>query len=101
MIEFPNKDNFSDHNVFVNPKPGYLKITENGSELLLDINAWQTLFGWEINGTVTRAEASLDPESLMLNLRYRDLRNLQNLMPGPFEKIEDLTNFNADPRRLK
>ncbi len=101
MIEFPNEDNFSDYNVFVNPKPGYLKITENGTELLLDITAWQTLFGWEKNGTVTRGQATLDPETLVLDLKFRDPRDMKDLNAGPFEKIEDLSNFHADPRKLK
>ncbi len=99
MIELPNDDNFSNANVFCNPRPGYLKIKENGSDLLLDLQAWNQLFGWEEDGRVTRAEADLDTESLLLSIEYEGLEELKEINAGPFTEIENIENLNIDPRK--
>jgi hypothetical protein len=99
MIEFPNEDNFSNGNIFVNPKPGYLKITENGSELLLDLQAWNKLFGWENNGLRTRGQAEFDSKQMILSIEYSDVDELKDRKAGPFKRIEDIDNLNIDPRK--
>ncbi|MFW5877603.1 MAG: right-handed parallel beta-helix repeat-containing protein, partial [bacterium] len=99
MIEFPNDDNYSNGNIFCNPKPGYLKITENGSELLLDLQTWNILYGWEEEGIVTGAEADVNPEELKLSIDYQNLKELIGLKAGPFGEIENLYDLDVDPRK--
>jgi hypothetical protein len=100
MIEFPNEDNFSDGNVFCNPKPGYMKIKENGEDLLLDLQAWNQLFGWEENGIVTRARAELNTSEMTLDLQFFDPQSVEDLSAGPFEELKDLKDLEIDPRKI-
>ena len=101
MIEFPNEDNFSDGNLFCNPRPGYLKIRENGSDLLLDLPAWRLLFGWEENGRLARAKASLDSDQMKLNLEFKNPAEVKTLTAGPFGQLKNMENFSVDPRKTE
>ncbi|MGC9341903.1 MAG: right-handed parallel beta-helix repeat-containing protein, partial [Bacteroidales bacterium] len=101
MIEFPNPQNFSDGNIFGNPKPGYLKIKENGSDLFLDLEAWRQLYGWEENGRIIKASADLNTDKLLLDLEFYTGDNLDKVKAGPFQKLKSLSKFNIDPRKLK
>jgi hypothetical protein len=49
-IELPNKGSMTDYNVFAGMKPGYMKMSHPEPALLLDLQAWQNIFGWEKHG---------------------------------------------------
>lgn len=97
-IEFPNTHHFSDHNVFANVPPGYLKIRNPAPELLLDMKAWQDYYGWEKNSQLIRnLPVSFDPETLILTFNNSLISNHE---AGPFRRgIDFNTGKNIDPRK--
>lgn len=99
-IEFPNEDNFSNRNLFSGISPGYLKMGNPQPALLLDLEAWRTLYGWEKDGTLCRLKASFNSEKLVLNLECLS-PSIERLPPaGPFGRISELKDYQADPRKL-
>jgi len=94
-IEFPNTRNFSDNNLFINPKPAYIKLTNPAPALLLDKDAATTLYGWEKNSRTGIATYSFDSTKIALSLNF----DSTSFIPDGFEKIENKLIF-KDPRKL-
>lgn len=97
-IEFPNTHHFADFNVYANMPPGYLKLKNPEPELLLNLQAWQDYYGWELNGKHIRSiPIELNPESLLLKF---DSAFLKDLNAGPFSSQVDFSEgVMIDPRK--
>lgn len=51
-IEFPHQRNTSDKNIFVHPKPGYIKLGNPEPALFLDKEAASELYSWDTNSVI-------------------------------------------------
>lgn len=96
-IEFPHIHNFSDANVFSRVKAGYLKIANPEPALLLDIETWRKLYGWEKNGKIQNLHIELDSQKLELSIKNAE----NNQKAGPFASYKNFENKNIDPRKKK
>lgn len=96
-IEFPNPRQQSDHNLFVNPKPGYIKLGNPAPPLKLDAEAASKLYGWDGHSMVwNKLSYSLDADQLTLDITLDDALPLQ---AGPFALKRGENRLNVDPRR--
>lgn len=95
-IEFPHEMNYSDNNLFVNPRPGYIKVARNTPPLLLDKDAVGRLFGWDKNSVVAKASYSYDENKMELKLQFENKSNL-------LDKFSVVNNVLLlfDPRRMQ
>ena len=96
-IEFPNTRQHSDENIFVNPKPGYIKLGNPTPPLKLDVEAANKLYGWDGHSQVwNKLQYSFDDNSLTLNITINDDLPLQ---AGPFALKCGNNHLNVDPRQ--
>jgi hypothetical protein len=124
-IEFTTTMNSSDGNVFSHMPfgGGYLRLlgptqfmVSNVPEQWLNLEMWQTEHGWDKDGKVADIDASFNPDTLELSLKYPqsigDLPVFEHLstdyfgkatgasrLPGPFAQV-NFENRNVDPRNL-
>lgn len=97
-VEFPNTRNKSDYNIYVNPRPGYIKLGNPAPALLLDIEAVTKLYGWDQHSVVYK-KMTYDYDEERKELRV----NLTEPLPfkaGPFTLKKGENVLNVDPRRL-
>lgn len=94
-IELPNTRNFSDNNLFVNPKPAYIKVTNPAPALLLDKEAAVKLFGWEKNSSLAKATYNFDETKNELKLLF----DSKTTLPEGFKAVQNSMLF-GDPRML-
>lgn len=94
-IELPNTRNFSDNNLFVNPKPAYIKVTNPAPALLLDKEAAAKLFGWERNSSQAKAAYNFDETKSELKLLF----DSKTTLPEGFNSVQN-TLLYGDPRKL-
>ena len=122
-IEFTTTTNSSDGNVFSEmPRwGGYLRLlgptqfqVEDVPEQWLNLEMWQLEHGWDKNGKAVDIDASFDPDTLMLTLKYPEsvssvpvFNHLStdyfgkptdaSRLPGPFVEA-NFEKRNIDPR---
>lgn len=93
-IEFPHETNFSDHNLYLNPKPGYLKVAP---QLLLDKEAVQRLYQWDRHSATGKAEYLYDENSMKLTLTLPEAAPSFSIAGHPAR--QSVYTF-SDPRKL-
>jgi hypothetical protein len=100
-IEFPNEYNFSDGNLYGNLPGGYLKIANPAPALLLNLEMWRTLYGWDMNGARIKIKAKVDTENLTFEVEK--LENFKKVYreAGPFKKLDNIKKIGIDPRLIK
>ncbi|MFO7933330.1 MAG: right-handed parallel beta-helix repeat-containing protein [Bacteroidales bacterium] len=99
-IEFPNRYNESDYNLFSDVNPGYLKMALPAPALLLDLEAWRIAFGWEKNGRLVHIRPVLDSNTLEFSMTVGDEEELTGVEAGPFREIRDYSGILLDPRKI-
>jgi hypothetical protein len=97
-IEFPNEYNYSNGNIFSGMPAGYLKMTNPAPSLLLDLEAWQKLYGWENEGQVDGIQGVLDNRKMELTLKY-EAQKVNLTDKGPFDSYESGKKISIDPRK--
>lgn len=95
-IELPSARNFSDNNLFVHPKPGYIKIANPAPALLLDKDAVSKLFGWEKNSSLAKAKYVYDADNIQLHVEFTEISKL----PQGFVYTGKNTITYKDPRKI-
>ena len=125
-IEFTTTTNSSDGNVFSDmPRwGGYLRLlgptqfqVEDVPQQWLNLEAWRSEHGWDKDGKVADIDASFNPDTLELSLKYpQDVNNVPvfqllntdffgkptgtSRLPGPFSQ-SGFENRNVDPRNSR
>lgn len=97
-VEFPNTRNKSDFNIYVNSRPGYIKLGNPSPPLLLDIEAATKLYDWDKHSiAVKNITYDYDETSRILHIIVAVPLPFR---AGPFilEKGENV--LNVDPRQL-
>lgn len=97
-IEFPNEYNFSNANLFSKTGTAYLKLATPEPALLLDLDTWNKLFGWEKDGKLIKLNIELNTETLELTITSDEKILTEQ---GPFKDINKIEKTNIDPRILK
>ncbi len=100
-IEFPNQYNFSDGNLYGDLPGGYLKMANPAPALLLDLDMWRTLYGWDLNGGRIKMKAHVDTEKLTLTLEELENFKKEYREAGPFKKLDQVKTLHIDPRKLE
>jgi hypothetical protein len=97
-IEFANSRNFSDSNLYLNPKPGYIKIGNPAPAWLLDIEATNKLYGWDKNSKRAKVSYQLDTTTQKLTLTVP--AKLAKESPFSLSSFANESIF-IDPRNIK
>jgi hypothetical protein len=97
-IEFANTRNFSDSNLYLNPKPGYIKIGNPAPAWLLDIEATNKLYGWDKNSKRAKVSYQLDTTTQKLTLTVP--AKLAKESPFSLSSFANESIF-IDPRNIK
>jgi hypothetical protein len=94
-IELPNTRHFSDFNLFVNPKPAYIKVTNPAPALLLDQEAVTKIYGWDKNSAITKASYQYDADKLQLSIQFIETETI----PAGFNRLDNKNVLMfSDPR---
>ncbi len=94
-IEFANTRNFSDNNLYMNSKPGYIKIGNPAPALLLDIETTNKLYGWDRNSKLGYLSYDFNVDARICSLKIsKDL----SVYPEFWLLKSTNSEFNADPR---
>lgn len=81
-IKFPTKDNSAVGNVYANMPGGYLRILYPAPEVCLDLESWQTFYGFDKEGADCRLNIDLDTERL--TLRISEARQEETIAPWDY-----------------
>ena len=98
-VELPHTRNQSDYNLYVNPKPGYIKVGNPAPPLLLDIEAASKLYDWDTHSKVVRRGIKYQYDEKQRELSI----TIDETFPfpaGPFILKKGLNTLEVDPRHL-
>ncbi len=94
-IEFANVNNYSNNNLFVSPRAGYIKIGNPAPALLLDIDATRSLYKWDLNSKIVNIDYQFDVTNKTCTLVLKNdilVSDMINLKIG-------INVLNVDPRK--
>ncbi|NDP20811.1 MAG: hypothetical protein GZ091_07000 [Paludibacter sp.] len=94
-IEFANVNNYSNNNLFVSPRAGYIKIGNPAPALLLDIDATRSLYKWDLNSKTVKMDYQFDEVNKTCTLILKNeipTIDMVNLKIG-------INVINVDPRK--
>ncbi|MBN1972589.1 MAG: right-handed parallel beta-helix repeat-containing protein [Sedimentisphaerales bacterium] len=115
-IQFLDKNNRSDGNVYVSLKDKFLGFSEGETTAWLDLPQWRDTYGWDANSVTLPMNIDFDPDTLELTMDGKDLPNVAILgkintdmygketgdkrAPGPFADPAASTKRLVDPRTI-
>ncbi|MCF8361824.1 MAG: right-handed parallel beta-helix repeat-containing protein [Prolixibacteraceae bacterium] len=95
-IEFPNRHNNANNNVFSSMPAGYLKLKNPEPSLLLDLKAWQDYYQWGKQSLlIPGIQVDVDPQELLISISSSEELPVN---VGPFVKYDDIKKSSIDPR---
>ncbi len=115
-IQFLDKQNHSDGNVFASMNDRFLGFTEGETTNWLTPRQWRDSYGWDANSVTLDMNMDFNPETLELTMDAKDLKEVSILgkvntdmygketgakrYPGPFADPKTSITRKIDPREI-
>lgn len=101
-IEFANKHNYANGNVYSEVEPGYIKIRQPEPKLKLDLKAVNKIYDWEAEGIYTKDSISADvnTDKLELTIAVPEKLEEKKIEAGPFDVLRSFRETDIEPRQL-